>query len=531
MMKAGGDDVSKVYLVGSGIASLASAVYLIRDAGLRGENIAILEQDSRAGGALDGHGNVDEGFVIRGGRMHERRFVCYWDLLSGIPSVTAPGRSVTEETFEFSNRFVSRSRSRLVEGARVLDVSSYGLRAKDKLDITRLTATPERLLGSQRIEDWFSREFFDTRFWKIWESMFAFQKWSSLAEMRRYFLRFMHLFPGLHELGGIYRTVYNQYESVIVPLQNWLKARGVAFEFGTRVVDIDFADTSAGKTATAIHCSVDGARKTIALTEHDHVFITNGSIVESTDTGSMTQPAVQKTSEDSGAWALWERLASKDPSFGNPAVFSSHVDLQKWVSFTVTMHDPTFLRHLSSTYGYIPGVSGLMTIVDSNWLLSVVVAAQPHFASQPADVEVFWGYGLYQDRIGNFVQKRMQDCSGEEILTELFSHLKMTDKMKPAIEAGKINCRPTMMPFIDSAFMPRSPGDRPDVVPTGATNFAFLGQFAEVPDDCVFTVEYSVRTAQTAVYTHFDTGKKVLPVYVGGRKLRSLVNAVIAMNR
>lgn len=184
--------------------------------------------------------------------------------------------------------------------------------------------------------------------------------------------------------------------------------------------------------------TLDGIRKTIALAEHDRDFITNASIVESTDTGSMTQPSVQKTGEDSGAWALWERLASKDPSFGNPAVFSSQVDLQKWVSFTVTMHDPTFLRHLSSAYPYIPGVSGLMTIVDSNWLLSIVVAAQPHFASQPAGVEVFSDYGL-----------------------------DLTDKMKPAIEASKVNCRPTMMPFIDSAFMPRSPGDRPDVVPAG----------------------------------------------------------------
>ncbi len=195
------------------------------------------------------------------------------------------------------------------------------------------------------------------------------------------------------------------------------------------------------------------------------------------------------------------------------------------------MNDSTFLRHLSVAYGYIPGVSGLMTITDSNWLLSIVVPAQPHFANQPANVDAFWAYGLYQDRVGNFVQKRMQDCNGEEILTELFSHLKVTDKMKPALDAGKINCRPTMMPFIDSAFMPRTPGDRPAVVPAGATNFAFLGQFTEASNDCIFTVEYSVRTAQIAVYTFFDTGKHILPVYVGGHKLRSLINAVIAMSR
>ena len=522
---------SKVYLVGSGIAALASAVYLIRDAGLRGENICILEQDATAGGALDGQGDPEHGYIARGGRMHERHFVCYWDLLSEIPSATDPGKSVTEECFAFSKRFTARSQSRLIKEAKILDVSSFGLSLQDKFNIIRLTITPEKRLGNKAIQDWFSPPFFETRFWKIWESMFAFQQWSSLAEMRRYFLRFMHLFPRLHELGGIYRTVYNQYDSVIVPLQNWLKERGVKFDFGTQVTDLDFTITDSAKTATAIHCTEKGIQKTILLAGNDYVFITNGSLTESTDTGSMTQPARQKTKETSGAWTLWERIAGKNPAFGHPGVFANLIDRQKWVSFTVTMNDPTFLRHLSATYGYIPGVSGLLTIVDSNWLLSIVVPAQPHFANQPATVDIFWGYGLYQDRIGNFVQKRMQDCSGEEILTELFSHLKVTDKMKPAIDAGKINCRPTMMPFIDSAFMPRTLGDRPAVIPAGATNFAFLGQFTEVSNDCIFTVEYSVRTAQTAVYTFFDTGKPILPVYVGGHKLRSLINALIAMNR
>lgn len=530
-MKINQDSSSKIYLVGSGIASLASAVYFIRDAGIRGENISILEQDATAGGALDGKGDPEHGFIARGGRMHEQHFVCYWDLLSGIPSATDPGKSVTEESFEFSKRFTSRSQSRLIKEAKVLDVSSYGLRLQDKFDIIRLTVTPEKLLGNKAIQDWFSHKFFETNFWKIWESMFAFQKWSSLAEMRRYFLRFMHLFPQLHELGGIYRTVYNQYDSVIVPLQTWLKECGVKFNFGTQVTDIDFSITDSTKTATAIHCTGKGIQKIILLSEEDYVFITNGSIAESTDTGSMTRPAIQKTKGTSGAWTLWECIASKDPAFGHPGVFSNQIDLQKWVSFTVTLHDPTFLRHLSATYGYIPGVSGLMTITDSNWLLSIVVAAQPHFANQPANVDIFWGYGLYQDKPGNFVQKRMQDCSGEEILTELFSHLEITGKMKPVLDAGKVNCRPTIMPFIDSEFMPRTQGDRPDVVPAGATNFAFLGEFSEVRNDCVFTVEYSVRTAQTAVYTHFETGKHILPVYIGGHKVRSLINAVIAMSR
>jgi myosin-crossreactive antigen len=66
------------------------------------------------------------------------------------------------------------------------------------------------------------------------------------------------------------------------------------------------------------------------------------------------------------------------------------------------------------------------------------------------------------------------------------------------------------MPFITSQFMPRVKGDRPDVVTAGAKNFAFIGQFCEIPDDVVFTVEYSVRSALMAVYTLLDIKKEFL---------------------
>ncbi|MEY6433106.1 oleate hydratase [Thioalkalicoccus limnaeus] len=530
-MTSDSPSTTHVYLVGGGIAALASAVYLVKDAGIPGPNILILEQDKVIGGALDGHGDVDTGFLIRGGRMHERRFVCYWDLLSHIPSATDPAKSVTEETFAFNELLVSCAHSRLLRGAEIVDVSSFGLGPRDKWDLARLSVAPEKSLGNRRIQDWFQPAFFDTNFWRLWESMFAFQVWSSLVEMRRYSLRFMHLFPGLHELRDILRTVYNQYDSVILPLQAWLQTQGVAFSLETQVVDIDFRLEGTRKTATAIHCIEDGVPRTISLGEQDYVFVTNGSIVESSAVGSMTRPAELKGKETAGTWTLWERIAAKDRAFGRPGVFSDRIDLQKWESFTVTLRDPTFLRHLSTAYGYIPGISGLMTIIDSPWLLSLVIAAQPHFANQPPGVEIFWGYGLYQDRLGTFVKKTMQDCTGAEILTELFGHLRISEQMRPVMEAQRINCLPVMMPFIDSVFMPRSPGDRPRVVPEGATNFAFLGQFTEIPDDCVFTVEYSVRSAQTAVYTLFHTGKRVPPVYLGGRKLKSLVQAVLAMNR
>ena len=523
---------TKVYLLGSGIASLASAVYLIKDAKVPGENIHIMEQDNVTGGCLDGSGEEEKGYVVRGGRMHEMHYVCYWDLLSNISSLDDPKVSITEESFAFNKKFVSNAQARLLKNGEIMDVSSFGLSKSDQLDMLKLIFSSEHTLGNKRIEDWFTQEFFSTNFWLIWTSMFAFQKWSSLAEMRRYYIRFIHLLPNFHKLGGIMRTKYNQYDSVVIPTENWLRKHGVHFDMETQVIDIDFDFASDEKTATVIHYKNNkGEEKEIVIGKDNYVFITNGSIAESSDIGSMTAPPKLKDKASSGSWTLWERIAKKDPAFGNPGVFSDQIELQKWESFTVTLKDPTFHEHMENFSGNTDGTGGLVTMTDSNWLMSIVIARQPHFANQPKEVKVFWGYGLYPDRIGNHIKKKMSECSGEEILQELFYHLKITEKMQLIMDAGKANCIPVMMPFVDSLFMPRELGDRPEVIPKGSTNFAFLGQFAEVPNDCVFTVEYSVRCAQTAVYSFFETDKKVLPIYQGHHDPEVLINATKALNR
>jgi oleate hydratase len=344
--------------------------------------------------------------------------------------------------------------------------------------------------------------------------MFAFQKWSSVMEMRRYMKRFIHLVEGLPRLGGIMRTKYNQYHSVVVPLKRYLEERGVNFDMNTQVLDIDFDLADGQKTATALHVTDNsGTRSEIAVAPDDVVFITNGSITESTDQGSWSRPAILKDKSSSGAWTLWEKIASKDPAFGNPGVFSDAIELQEWYSFTATMKDSTFHDYMENFSGNMDGTGGLVTMIDSNWMMSMVIARQPHFPNQPKEVKIFWGYGLFANREGNFIKKNMADCTGEEMLQELWYHLKVQDLMDPVMASGKINCIPVAMPFVDSLFMPRSPGDRPDVLPQGSTNFAFLGQFAEAPKDCVFTVEYSVRTAQMAVFGLFDTEREVMPVY------------------
>ncbi len=523
---------SKIYLIGSGIASLASAVYLIKDAGVPGGNIHILEQDDVLGGALDGAGDPETGFIIRGGRMHEAHFVCYWDLLSNIPSYDDPGISVKDESFEFNSRYVSHAQARLLKKGKRMDVSSFGLSFKDKADLLELTFASEASLDNIRIEDWFEEAFFTTNYWYLWATMFAFQPWSSVAVMRRYMKRFIHLLEGMPRLGGVMRTKYNQYHSVVVPLVRYLQEAGVRIDTRTQVQNIDFDLSDDQKTVTAVHITNRcGDHKKIGLSNKDYVFITNGSITESSANGSWTQAPVLKDKASSGAWTLWENVAKKDKAFGNPGVFSDHIDLQKWYSFTATLKDDSFHDYMEDFSGNLSGTGGLVTMTDSSWLMSIVIARQPHFPNQPRDVKVFWGYALYPDKKGDYIKKKMSDCNGAEILEELWYQLRVQDLMKPVVDAGKVNCIPVAMPFIDSLFMPCAKGDRPDVLPKGATNFAFLGQFAEVPRDCVFTVEYSVRCAQTAVYGLFETGKEVLPVYDSIHHPDVLIKAIKAINR
>ena len=316
---------------------------------------------------------------------------------------------------------------------------------------------------------------------------------------------------------------------MVLPLSKWLSAHGVRFETGVRVSDLDFRYGLDGKGVERIRLIRDGAPDEITVREQDLVFVTNGSMTAASRCGSMTAPAELRRDLTDGAWALWETLAEKHSDFGRPAAFDGNIDKSKWLSFTVTMRDPTFFELMEKFTGNVAGTGGLVTFTDSKWLMSIVLAHQPHFIGQPDDIKVFWGYGLFVDREGNFVRKKMSECTGEDLLTEILGHLRF-DEHRPLILKTS-NCIPCMMPFITSQFMPRVKGDRPAVRPVGTTNLAFIGQFCEIPDDVVFTVEYSVRSAQTAVYSLLDLDRQVSPIYKAEHELGILFNALRTMFR
>jgi oleate hydratase len=514
----------KAYLVGSGIGSLAAAAFMIRDGAIPGRNILIFEGGHALGGSLDAAGDSARGYSLRGGRMFTSdNYECTWDLFKTIPSLHNKGKSVYQETVEFNEVNRSHSRARLVSRERsIIPVESMGFSMRDRGELLKLVRATEASLGKSRITDWLAPAFFDTNFWFMWSTTFAFQPWHSAVEFRRYLHRFMLEFSRIDTLAGVKRTIYNQYDSLVLPLKAWLDGHGVEFRMDCHVTNLEHEYVDGKFVVRAIESLRSGKSEKLPIGDADLVFVQNGSMTDSSSIGSMTTAPAELKRKSSGGWALWEKLAKDDPQFGDPGAFNSCVAQTWWGSFTVTLQHTAFFDAMSDFSGNDAGTGGLVTFKDSHWLLSVVLAHQPHFLNQTPGTQVFWGYSLFGDRIGNFVAKPMAECNGAEILRELCGHLRFDlDIMTSA------TCIPCRMPYITSQFMPRLHGDRPLPVPPNSKNLAFISQFVEIPDDTVFTVEYSVRAAQMAVYELLHLDKTVPPVTPHDRSLRTDFDALL----
>ncbi|QGZ41016.1 oleate hydratase [Pseudoduganella flava] len=506
-----------LWIVGGGIAGMAAAAFAIRDGGVPAAHIHILEELGIEGGSLDGNRVAGrEAWVTRGGRMlTDETYLCLWDLFETIPSRDDPAVSVTQECRRFNERVQTHAQARLIDGAhRIVDAAALGLSTTNRAQMLRLLALTEHRIGSRRIDEFFDEHFFESNFWRMWRTTFAFQKWHSAAELRRYFLRFVQEFPRIHTLAGVRRTKYNQYDSLVVPLQRWLLAQGVDVRFGTRVTDADFATLpDGGRRATALHVETKQGTSTIALGENDLAFFTLGSITsDATYGGNDDVPELVRGRRDHG-WSLWENIAQKAPDFGRPAAFFGNVDEHKWESFTLTMRDHALLHRITEYTGNAPGTGALMTWFESGWHLSIVVPHQPHFPDLPQGMATLWGYGFEIDRPGDYVKKPMAQATGREILTELVRQLGFDDMLEHVLATTEVTT--VMMPYASALFACRAPGDRALVLPEGSRNFAFLGQFVEMEDDVVFTVEYSVRCAMLATYRLLGIDRKIPDIYNG----------------
>ena len=535
--KPEGVDRKSAYIVGSGLGALAAACFLVRDGQMKGEHIHILEKDELAGGACDGYKYEGLGYVMRGGREMDNHFECMWDLFRSIPSIETEGVSVLDEYYWLNKKDPNYSLMRATEnrGQDAHTDGKFDISDKGAMEIMKLFFTPDEALYDRKITDFFDDEVLNSNFWLYWRTMFAFENWHSALEMKRYIQRYIHHIGGLPDFKALRFTKYNQYESMILPMIKYLESYNVQFHFKTQVVNVEFDIQPDKKVAKSIQVIRDGKEESIDLTENDLVFITNGGCVENSTFGSQNTPAHFNTEiKEGGGWDMWRKIAAQDSSFGNPDKFCYNPEESNWMSATVTTLDdkiPPYIQKICQRdpFSGRTVTGGIVTVKDSNWLLSWTFNRQPQFRSQPKNQLVGWIYGLFSDKEGNFVKKPMRECTGKEICMEWLYHLGVPENEIETLAENSANTVPCMMPYITAFFMPRTKGDRPDVVPAGAVNFAFLGQFAETERDTIFTTEYSIRTGMEAVYTLLDVDRGVPEVWGSVYDVRDLLNATVQL--
>lgn len=530
---------SKIYIVGSGIAGMSAAYYFIRDGRVPGKNIIFLDQLNVEGGSLDGAGNAKDGYIIRGGREMDMTYENLWDMFQDIPALELPAPySVLDEYRLVNDNDPNYSKARLIHNqGQIQDFSKFGLEKKDQLAIVKLLLKKKEELDDLTIEDYFSQSFLDSNFWFFWRSMFAFENWHSLLELKLYMHRFLHAIDGMKDFSCLVFPKYNQYDTYVTPLKNFLVEKGVQIQFNTLVKDLDIHINTEGKTVEGIITEQNGEEVRIPIGKNDYVIVTTGSMTESTfygDNNTVPEVTIDNSSAgQSAGWKLWKNLATKSEVFGKPEKFCSHIEKSSWESATLTCRPSAFTEKLkelcvNDPYSGRTATGGIITITDSNWVMSFTCNRQPHFPTQPDDILVVWVYALLMDKEGNYIKKPMPQCTGNEILAELCYHLGMTDQLDNVVENTIV--RTAFMPYITSMFMPRAMGDRPRVVPEGCTNLGLVGQFVETNNDVVFTMESSVRTARIAVYNLLNLNKQVPDINPLQYDIRHLLKATQALN-
>ena len=536
--KPEGVEKKSAYIIGTGLAGLTAAFYLVRDGQMPGNHIHLLEKLELAGGSCDGYKDVHKGFYMRGGREMDNHFEIMWDVFRDVPSIETPNVSVLDEYYWLNKHDPNYSlcRATVNKGEDAHTDKLFKLDKDSAMALSQLFITPEADLEDKKISDVLPESFWETNFWLYWQTMFAFQKWSSALEMKRYLCRYVHHIDGLPDFSALRFTKYNQYESMILPLIEYLKKHDVDVQFGMDVKNVVIEDVDGKKTAKELIYVKDNKEQSIPLTADDLVFITNGCCTDTSSYGDQTHaPDLSHIVSGQGeSWDLWKNIAkqAKHDEYGHPDVFCSDTEATNWMSATVETSNEDIIQHIMNICKRDPRAGkvttgGIVTVKDSvnNWFLSWTINRQPQFRSQNKDTVLVWLYALHTDTEGNYIKKTMRDCTGEEICQEWLYHIGMDESKIKDYSENACNTTTCFMPYINAFFQPRKNVDRPKVVPEGAVNFAFIGQFAETPRDTIFTTEYSMRTGMESVYTLLNVDRGVPEVWGSQYDIRELLRA------
>ena len=533
-----GANRKSAYIIGTGLAGLSAAFYLVRDGKVKGDRIHLLEKLELSGGSCDGRKDITKGFYMRGGREMDNHFECMWDMYRDVPSIETPDVSVLDEYYWLNKEDPNYSlcRASINRGEDAHTDKMFKLDKESAMALSKLFITKEKDLEDKKISDVLPESFWKTNFWLYWQTMFAFQKWSSALEMKRYLCSYCHHIDGLPDFSALRFTKYNQYESMILPLVKYLESNGVKIEYGIDVKNVIIENSNGKKIARKIIYVKDGKELSIDLIEDDLVFITNGCCTDTSCYGDQnTAPDLSHLKDGKGeSWDMWNNIAAQaeNGEYGDPSKFCSDIEATNWMSATIETKDEDIINHIIKICKRDPRsgkvtTGGIVTVKDSteNWYLSWTINRQPQFKSQNKDSVLIWLYSLSTNKPGNYMKKPMRECTGKEICEEWLYHIGIENEKIEDYAANRCNTTTCFMPYINAFFMPRKESDRPKVVVDGAVNFAFIGQFAETPRDTIFTTEYSIRTGMEAVYTLMNVDRAVPEVWGSQYDVRELLKA------
>lgn len=531
-------DIEKKHaiVIGSGIAGLAAACFLVRDAKMPGENITVYEARSVSGGSCDGMFIPGKGYVISGGREMDDHFECMWDLFKDIPSCDDKNVSIldaykrlNEADPNYSNCRVSHKR-----GQDAGFNNKFNMSNKAQMEVLKVMLMKDDDLYGKPIDDFFTDETFNSNFWYYFKTMFAFKNEHSALEVKLYLQRFIHHLEGFTDLSSLRFCKYNNYDSIILPMENWLKERGVKFVYHAMVTNVLFDIQGEKKTAKTVEVTIEGKEEKVEIDENTFVFFTNGSNTANLKLGDHHTVPEFDTSIY-GSWKTWQNIAKQDPSFGNPDELLADPELTQWESATLTTQNNEILKYITNVTGRDPRdgkvvTGGIVTVKDSGWVMSWTINRQKHFLDQNTEENtIVWIYALYDGNKGNYVKKGMRECTGEEIAKEWLYHIGCPEDRIDDLAANGCNCVPCMMPRVTTYFVSRNKGTYPDVLPKGITNFAFLGNHAHVERDCSFTTEKSIRSAMMAVYGLAGVNRAIPEVYNSIYDIRWVLKAFVDM--
>ncbi|KAJ5149774.1 hypothetical protein N7448_001352 [Penicillium atrosanguineum] len=501
---------AEAWILGSGTASLAAAVYLIRHAMLPPSSVHILDEHISLEHLLHREGSSSTGYDQFAGCLPIPVGRSLQELLDMIPSAGLEERSFLDDIHEETEKRLalnSQHGTCFVSGRdgsfKHLPTKRLNLGIKDRFSLIRLLLKHESHLHKRQIQEFFRAKFFESTFWEIWSIQFGFQPWHSATEFRRSVRQYLSKFSNFSILTCLDITGYYQYDSILLPIYFYLQGLGVDFQFNTKVANVE---TSASKdriqTIVGLSVRQDELDLKINLGPDDIVIATLGSTVSGSAIGTNNLPpawrSVQPSDHLDENWSLWLEAGNKYPDMGDPYTFCTRKSESMMESFTITTEHMEFFDYLNSLSRCKSEAGAIFLIKDSSWGLCLCTPAQPVFTHQPPNVRVLWGFGRFPEEKGDCVNNSMVYCCGAQIMAEIVHHLELPSEMAAEVLLQSITI-PRAMPRMSSTLLTRSSDDRPRIIPKSVSNLGLVGSFVEIPGRTCVDTGYGVDAARIAV--------------------------------